>query len=63
MQVCLWWTIWGSNPRPQRCERCALPAELIAHMKFCFLSEWYFDKFYKHNACTGLLSHTYAIIA
>ena len=21
----LWWTIWGSNPRPQRCERCALP--------------------------------------
>ena len=28
----LWWTIWGSNPRPQRCERCALPAELIARM-------------------------------
>ena len=28
-----WWTVWGSNPRPQRCERCALPAELTAHMK------------------------------
>jgi hypothetical protein len=25
-----WWTAWGSNPRPQRCERCALPAELAA---------------------------------
>ena len=32
LQVCQWWTIWGSNPRPQRCERCALPAELIARM-------------------------------
>ena len=29
----LWWTIWGSNPRPQRCERCALPAELTARIK------------------------------
>ena len=32
LQVCQWWTIWGSNPRPQRCERCALPAELIARI-------------------------------
>ncbi len=30
--VFIWWTIWGSNPRPQRCERCALPAELIARV-------------------------------
>lgn len=31
--VCsFWWTVWGSNPRPQRCERCALPAELTARM-------------------------------
>jgi hypothetical protein len=27
-----WWTVRGSNPRPQRCERCALPTELTAHM-------------------------------
>ena len=26
-----WWTRRGSNPRPQRCERRALPAELRAH--------------------------------
>jgi hypothetical protein len=23
-----WWRRWDSNPRPQRCERCALPTEL-----------------------------------
>ena len=23
-----WWSQGGSNPRPQRCERCALPTEL-----------------------------------
>src|SRR6266702_3361714 len=27
----LWWTAGDSNPRPHRCERCALPAELAAH--------------------------------
>ena len=26
----LWWTAWDSNPRPPRCERGALPAELAA---------------------------------
>jgi hypothetical protein len=26
-----WWTVGGSNPRPQHCERGALPAELTAH--------------------------------
>src|SRR5690242_3065033 len=26
-----WWTAGDSNPRPHRCERCALPAELAAH--------------------------------
>ena len=26
-----WWTRGDSNPRPHRCERCALPAELHAH--------------------------------
>src|ERR1700676_4856317 len=27
----IWWTRPGSNRRPHRCERCALPAELLAH--------------------------------
>ena len=27
-----WWTRRGSNPRPLRCERSALPAELRAHI-------------------------------
>ena len=22
----IWWTAWDSNPRPPRCERCALPS-------------------------------------
>ena len=26
-----WWTRGDSNPRPPRCERGALPAELLAH--------------------------------
>jgi hypothetical protein len=26
-----WWTAGGSNSRPPRCERGALPAELAAH--------------------------------
>ena len=26
-----WWRRWGSNPRPQHCERCALPTELRPH--------------------------------
>ena len=27
-----WWTVGDSNPRPQQCERCALPTELTAHL-------------------------------
>ncbi len=30
----IWWTWGGSNPRPHRCERCALPTELHAHCAF-----------------------------
>ena len=30
-----WWTAWGSNPRPPRCERGALPAELAARRTMC----------------------------
>ena len=28
-----WWRQRDSNPRPQRCERCALSAELCPHRK------------------------------
>ena len=28
----IWWTRRDSNPRPPRCERGALPAELLAHV-------------------------------
>ena len=27
----IWWTRGDSNPRPPRCERGALPTELLAH--------------------------------
>src|SRR4029453_7852202 len=27
----MWWTTRGSNSRPPRCERGALPTELVAH--------------------------------
>lgn len=27
-----WWTRPGSNRRPHRCERCALPTELLAQV-------------------------------
>ena len=30
-----WWTAGGSNSRPPRCERGALPAELAAHFVGC----------------------------
>ena len=29
-----WWRWGGSNPQPQRCERCALPIELHPHSVF-----------------------------
>src|SRR5215468_924253 len=35
----LWWTRGDSNPRPPRCERGALPAELLAH-RFSLASDY-----------------------
>jgi hypothetical protein len=32
----LWWSLWGSNPRPQHCQRCALPTELKPHYQTVF---------------------------
>ena len=33
LRVSKWWSIAGSNRWPQRCQRCALPAELMPHFK------------------------------
>lgn len=30
----LWWALRGSNSRPSRCKRDALPAELSAHLVY-----------------------------
>src|SRR5437899_768808 len=35
----IWWTRGDSNPRPPRCERGALPAELLAHEQRIHLSK------------------------
>lgn len=35
----LWWRQRDSNPRPQRCERCALPTELCPHRKLSALND------------------------
>ncbi len=32
LKTLIWWRIWDSNPRPLRCQRSALPAELIPHV-------------------------------
>ena len=34
----IWWTRRGSNPRPRRCERRALPTELLARKLTCLLN-------------------------
>ncbi len=31
-----WWSRRGSNPRPPRCERGALPAELLPHIPLLY---------------------------
>src|SRR5271154_1310360 len=31
----IWWRRRGSNPRPHRCERCALPIELLPRNFYC----------------------------
>jgi hypothetical protein len=33
-----WWRRWDSNPRPQRCERCALPTELRPLVAYVVIS-------------------------
>ena len=35
----VWWRARESNPRPQRCERCALPTELAPHNYSCVFDE------------------------
>ena len=43
----LWWSLWGSNPRPQHCQRCALPTELKPHYQTVSV----------FKSCLGLVGH------
>jgi hypothetical protein len=49
----IWWTRGDSNPRPPRCERGALPAELLAH-SHSSLTVLYINWVENHVACAWL---------
>ena len=56
-----WWTVGDLNPRPQRCERRALPAELTAHphslnMKRVNLA--FFENYFHMRMVHGSISKT-----
>ena len=60
--TCRWWTRRGSNPRPLRCERSALPAELRAHIgnaiiiaQPCFLCK-FFSQFFCDTSRASIIS-------
>ena len=36
----LWWVVRGSNPRPTRCKRVALPTELTTRFKPAYQADW-----------------------
>ena len=38
-----WWRITGSNRRPLRCQRSALPAELIPQLRSESIDEFYIN--------------------
>ena len=40
----LWWVVRGSNPRPTRCKRVALPAELTTRSYAAFQADWHAAK-------------------
>ena len=44
-----WWALRGSNSRPSRCKRDALPAELSAHLICNFVKLLYTLKFQKSS--------------
>lgn len=47
-----WWSRWGSNPRPRRCERRALSTELLPRMPGrAGFGQW--PRVSKHHFCAG----------
>ena len=48
-----WWTVRGSNPRPRRCERRALPAELTAQISHFFIKKVMKNGFLRYSILRG----------
>ena len=48
-----WWTVRGSNPRPRRCERRALPAELTAQISRFSIKKVVKNGFLKYSILKG----------
>ena len=48
-----WWTVRGSNPRPRRCERRALPAELTAQIGHFSIKKVMKNGFLRHSILRG----------
>ena len=44
-----WWTVRGSNPRPRRCERRALPAELTAQISHFSIKKVAKNRFLRYS--------------
>ena len=48
-----WWTVRGSNPRPRRCERRALPAELTAQISHFSIKKVAKNGFLRYSILRG----------
>ena len=48
-----WWTVRGSNPRPRRCERRALPAELTAQISHFSIKKVAKNGFLRYSILKG----------
>ena len=48
-----WWTVRGSNPRPRRCERRALPAELTAQIGHLSIKKVMKNGFLRYSILRG----------
>ena len=48
-----WWTVRGSNPRPRRCERRALPAELTAQISHFSIKKVMKNRFLRYSILRG----------
>lgn len=54
VRICVqWWTVRGSNPRPRRCERRALPAELTAQIGHLSIKKVMKNGFLRYSILRG----------